>query len=294
MFQDIAYYGNWFFENQEVHIIPYIEKNFPEESWNYQLWFMQKHLFFSKKIIENELNLNSQKQKIYLKKLVHRDNNEGKIVLVEGAMGGGKTGFGCWTLDEYYKQKPYLNYFFVTRSETHPVLPSWIKIVSSMDDVEKITVHSGKNAVALIDEGAINLNARRSMTKENVDASMLLVKLRQKGITMVILVQHTKMIDPNVRRLASVRILKHGINFHSDEEDESEDIKEIRRRLKPRSKKEVYLEILSDGIYLNFSHPLPEWWDDEKVSKYMKNWEKATPTPKKGGKSDGRLSEKIL
>ena len=51
------------------------------------------------------------------------------------------------------------------------------------------------------------------MRRENVEATEKLVQLRQRGITMLILVQNAKMVDTNVRRLASIRALKFGIDF---------------------------------------------------------------------------------
>jgi hypothetical protein len=265
-FEDIASLMEWFEENETCHIIPYIEQNFKEVSFAHQLWLMRQHLFFAKQIIENERMSNEEKINVLMRSATQQDNKEGKIILVDGAMGGGKTGFGCWFIDEYHKRKPYLNYFFVTKSEQKPRLPSWFKVIEDITDTRP-------NSIALIDEGAINLNSRRAMTRNNVETSELLVKLRQKGITMIFLVQNIKMIDPNVRRLSSIRVLKWGIDFGSDDND-SDDVKLIRKRLKPKDKTEAYMEIYSSSKYFNFKHGLPEWWDDEKVSKYMKNWDK--------------------
>lgn len=262
--EDMASLEEFFQENETCFIMPYIEQNFKECSWNYQYNFMQQHLFFTKKIVTNFALSNEEKIEILINNLTQSDNKEGKIVLVDGAMGGGKTGFGCWLMDEYHKKKDYLNYFFVTKSDKKPELPPWFKIIGDLTDTIP-------NSMALIDEGAINLNARRAMTKENVEASQLLVKLRQKGITMIFLVQNIKMIDPNVRRLASMRVLKWGIDFGA-EDNQDEEINLIRKRLKPRDKSEAYIEIPSSLTCINISHGLPDWWDDEKVSKYMKEW----------------------
>jgi len=275
--KDVAYYINYFEENDECFITPYIEQKFNEESWSYEYSLMRAHPYFTYTIMEDEKLSDVEKQEIFFNNLVHSDNNEGKIVLVDGAMGGGKTGFGCWALDEYHKRKEELNYFFVTKATSPPILPKWIKIVNNIGIVEEITLKSKRNSVALIDEGAIQLNSRRSMSKDNIDASMLLVQLRQRGITLIILVQNVNMVDVNVRELASIRVLKFGVEFGTNQRQKgikiSDDLKLIRRRLKPRNKKEAYFEIQSLSICLKFQHPLPIWWDNEKVSKYMKNWD---------------------
>jgi len=251
----------------------YLDETFEEEcSKSYQRQMMFQHPFFGRKVLDNYLYPSEeQKQDVFLKSLVYGDKGQGRIVLVDGSMGGGKTGFGCWVIDEFHERNNKMNFFFVTKSETHPELPKWIKIVKNMTIVETLTAKSKLDSVALVDEGAIQLSSRGAMQRENKDASAMLVKLRQKGITMIILVQHVKMIDVNVRRLANIRCLKHGIDFGGDDVP-SEDMKHIRRRLKPRSNREAYIEIAARGICLRFKHGLPEWWDDDKVSKYMKDW----------------------
>lgn len=274
MFEDIASMRAWFDEHDDCFITPYIEQNFPEESWNYQYQFMQQHLFFTKKIITDDITMNEKKIKMLLECLLKK-GQPGKICLVEGEMGGGKTGFACYVLDEMRNDRFKIvrsikpRYFFVTKSPTKPALPTWLKVIEDVKQLEN-------NSFAIIDEGAINLNARRAMTRTNVEASMELVKLRQKGITLIILVQHGKMVDPNVRRLASLQVLKKGSSLFGMEE-KNDEIVLIRRRLKARKVDEAYFEKQNSGFFFKINHTLPEWWDDEKVSKYMKNWSNKEP-----------------
>lgn len=262
-FEDIASLQVWFNENFVCIIEPYCFQNTGcDESYEYQIGFMEKHLYFAKKIIEDASYLNSQKIDLYMKNLMHKDGGGGKIVLVDGAKGGGKTGFGCWTLDEYHKQKPNLKYYFVTKAVHRPELPDWVIVVDNIDKVPN-------DCIAVVDEGAIQLSNRRSMTKENRDASDRLVTLRHRGITLIILVQNIKMVDTNVRRLADIRILKFGIPFGT-EEQESDDIKEIRKRLRPQNNKDAYMEISAYHKYFRFKHDLPEWFNSETTSKSFK------------------------
>jgi hypothetical protein len=290
--QDIASLEEWFYENETCWIIPYIEKKFAPCSYGYQHFLMKKNLYFCKKIIGDDELTNDRKKYILMENLL-KNRRPGKICLVHGEMGGGKTGIGCFILDMFYKNRfdllkrktrKYLKFFFVTKSETKPQLPSWIKIVDSTNKLRN-------NSFALIDEGAIQLNARRAMSRENIDASMELVKLRQKGITLIILVQHEKMVDPNVRRLATVHIYKKGSDFtHTEGSNEQVDL--IRNRLKARRINEAYVEVRSSGLFMNLEHELPDWWDDERVSKYMKNWKKK-PEIKQEVEKHGSFSEQL-
>lgn len=251
---------------RDAILISFIEQHFREESFKYEISLMLKYPYFANKILDDYESTNIEKRIKLLNKILFTGG--GKIVLVDGARGGGKTGFGTWLFDEIHNRMPELKFYFVTKSEAKIPLPKWIKIVDNIDEVPN-------NSVALVDEGAIQLNARRAWTDENQDASDKLVVLRHKGITLIILVQNVKMVDINVRRLADVRVLKFGISFGVEENaDETMDLKLIRARLRPKSKMEVYIEISSERIYMNFYHGLPEWWDDTKISKSLRNLKK--------------------
>lgn len=259
---------------RDAMLVTYIEENFDEVSHSYQASLMLQNPYFGNKILDDyELN-NDEKQEMFLNNLTNSDKKEGKLVLVDASKGGGKTGFGMWIIDSYRERKPWLNYYFVTKKERNriPDLPEWIKICKAVSELPN-------DCVALIDEGAINLNSRRAMTKDNIEASEQLVILRHKGITIIVLVQNVKMVDANVRRTADIRALKFGIRFGSDEGN-SKDMKEvnmIRDRLRPRDKTEVYIEIAALQIYIKFQHGLPDWWTDN----ISKSWANYKPEEKK-------------
>lgn len=259
-------------EERDCFMITYIEQKFSEESWSYQKYLMLEHPYFANKILDDfELN-DEEKKDIFFKNLVYHDGGGGRIVLVDGSKGGGKTAFGCWVLDEYKKLKPYTKFFFITRAINRPKLPDWIKVIDSVEGLEN-------DCVAVVDEGAIQLSSRRHSTRENKEASDRLVVLRHRGITLIILVQNIKMVDTNVRRLADLRVLKYGIPFGS-EDKQDEDLELIRTRLKPRNEKETYVEILSKKKHLKFTNGLPEWFDIEKTSKSFKQGHNLTKSEK--------------
>jgi len=275
-------YLRYLLENErDAQLMTYIEQNFHEESQQYQIWLMLEYPFFANKILDDYELSNEEKQLKYINKITYNKSNQGVVVLVDGWMGGGKTGFGCWSIDEVHKLKPNFGYFFVTKSTSKPRLPKWITILEDPNDVPN-------NCVALIDEGAIQLGSRRAMSRENKEVSDRIVQLRQRGIVLIILTQHIKMVDANVRRVTNIRIAKKGTTFET--EGLSDDIKLIRNRLRPQDKSEAYIEF--EGEYFKFSHELPEWWDDEKISKYMQNWDMREKT--EGAGSTKETKENVI
>jgi len=271
VFFDFPYLQYLLLEERDASMVTYIEQHFKEESWNYQKWLMLNYPFFANKILTDYEMENEEKQQVFLRNMVESGSNEGRIILIDGSMGGGKTGFACWGVEEYHKLKPYLKYFFITKSTHPPELPSWIRIINSIEEIEN-------DSIVIIDEGAIQLGSRSSFSRENLQASELLVQLRQRGITMFVIVQNILMVDINVRRLATIRILKYGVQFGVDKrrehQRENKNLELIRNRLKPKNKGEAYMEITSEQVYLKFLHPLPEWWNKETTSKYMKKWDR--------------------
>lgn len=264
---DYAYLRYLLEEERDAIMITYIEQHFKEESYKSQIWLMLQYPFFANKILDDYEMENLEKQKKLFNKLVY--SGGGKIVLIDGSRGGGKTGTGTWILDEIHKRISELKFYFITKSQAKIPLPNWIIVVNNVDEVPN-------DSIALIDEGAIQLSSRRSWTDESQETSDKLVALRHKGITMIILVQNILMVDVNVRRLADVRILKYGIPFGVERrktgEMISKDLELIRTRLKPKNYTEAYIEIPSDRVFLKFNHPLPEWWDDNTISKSLKDF----------------------
>ena len=291
IFYDYAYLQYLLKEERDASLITYVEQHFNPESHPYQIFLMLNYPFFANKILDNYEMSNDDKQDKFLRKLTYKDRGGGKIILVDGMRGGGKSSFGCWVLNEYHKISPNICFFFVTKAENRPQMPEWIEVVKDITQVPN-------NSVALIDEGAIQLNSRRAMTKTNIDASERLVILRHKNISLIILVQNVLMVDANVRRLADIRVLKHGIIFGTERKQRgdiiSKDLELIRNRLRPRNFTEAYIEIASDKIFMNFTHTLPEWWDDEKTSKSFKDVDMNKVQDKKSKKKEKEEKEDKL
>lgn len=252
--EDIAYLDFWFNENMTCFIKPYIENNFHEESWPYQLSFMKKHLFFTKKIIENDKMGNGEKQ---IKLLNSLSFGKSKIVLIVGGRGSGKTGDAAWIMEELHNKKLHRNIFFVKQGMRPRDLPEWASCVSDIDEVPN-------NTIAIVDESAIRYNSRNSWSDDNKDFVKRLVILRHKGVSVILLTQHKKMLEIGARRLADLIIYKRGADLKGNEEERADDDKIlIRSRLLPRHEDETLVEITMTNEFFKFTHRLPEWFTDE-------------------------------
>lgn len=268
-FQDIAYLENWFYENFDCLIAPYIQQNFYAESWNYQFNFMKKHLFFTKKIIEDHQKDNLEKQQNFLDQLSY---GKSKIAVIEGARGGGKTATACWIGDELYLRGLHKKIYFVKSGEKPKGFPDYFIVVPEIEDVPP-------GSLAIVDESAIKYNSRNSWKDENKDFISRLVVLRHKDISVILITQHLKMIDIGIRRLADIKIYKKGANLTHEDEGPDDERHLVRARLRPNQTNEVLIEIPGNNSFFKFIHDLTEWWGDH-ISKSFANFNPEEQTRK--------------
>ena len=256
VFEDLASLQDWFYENDDCFIMPYIEKHFKPESWSYQHFVMSKNLYFAKKIIEDDLLSNDDKEQKLLDSVSF---GKSKIIVIEGARGSGKTATAAWVMDELHKRQMHSRIYFVKKGERPKGFPKFIRIVQEVEDVKN-------GSIAIIDESAIKFNNRNAWKDDNKDFLSRLVILRHKNISVILITQHMKMIDIGIRRLADIKIYKLGANLTSEDEMQNDQRKMVRERLKPRDKPECLVEISITSTFFKFNHGLPDWYSDE-VSK---------------------------
>jgi hypothetical protein len=264
IYEDIASLEEWFFENEECFIIPYIEKNFKEVSFDYEFDFMKQHLFFTKIIIEDNAMTNDQK----LRELYDNvSRGKSKIVIVVGMRGQGKTATGMLLLEELYNKALHNRFYYVGKPSDESEYPKWLKFCDDLDNLPN-------NSIAIIDEAVIKYSARRSMSGENVSLTEKMVILRHKGCTLIFMAQNLRMADTNIDRLADIIIYKKANKYGNEKDKESEDIQLIRQRLKPRTKSQAMIEYRLSGKFRSITHKLPSFWNEETISKSFKEFKK--------------------
>lgn len=261
VYEDIASLEEWFDENEECFIVPYIEKNFKEVSFNNQINFMREHLFFTKKIIENDQYSNSQKLRKFMKMISF---GKSKIITIIGGRGSGKTAFAMYTIEKLFEEGWHKNIFYVKRGERPDWLPSWIKSATSMEDIPN-------KCFAILDETVLEYGARNFHDDANKSFTERLVILRHKDTSVMLVTQNSKLIDINIRRLSDILVYKRGANLEKENVEDEERLL-ILRRLMPHNANKAIIEIKQYNTFWSVETGLASFWDDESVSKTYKDY----------------------
>lgn len=186
---------------------------------------------------------------------------QGKIGIVLGGRGSGKTAFGVKFLENAYSKTKKKCFAIGLNKES---LPSWIKSIESPEEIEN-------NSFVLIDEGGVLFNSRKSMSNANKILSNLILISRHKGINILFISQNSSNLEVNILRQADYLVLKPSSLLQKDferkkvqklYEDKEKDFKKL-------DKKEDISYIYSDKFRGFVSNPLPSFWE-EKLSKSFK------------------------
>lgn len=266
MIQDIAYLDYWFEENEQCFIIPYIEQNFHEASWNYEYNYMRQNLYFAKKIIQDYMLGNDEKITKLLNQFKH---GKSKIITVIGGRGQGKTAVAMYCIEKAYKEGFAKKIYYIKQGERPEWLPNWINSAQTMEDVPN-------NSLAMLDETAIEYGSRSFWTDKNKSFTERLVVLRHKDISIFLITQHSKLVDINIRRLSDILIYKRGAdieqkkseNFGGGIQSKSKNQRFlILNRLMPKKPEESLIELRNTKEFYLINTGLPEFWNEYNVSK---------------------------
>jgi Cdc6-like AAA superfamily ATPase len=189
--------------------------------------------------------------------------NHSIVMLVTGRRGSGKTALGMKFL-ELFKEKTKRKCYAMGFEDAR--LPWKIKKLSDMTEAPK-------NAVVLIDEGAITYSSRDSMNQRNKELGKIMAIARHKNLSLILVVQNSAMIDLNVLRLADCLILKEPSLLQT--EFERAPIKKIYTEVMPHFKelkdKQKHFYVWDDDFQGILSYELPSFWSD-KISKSFRNF----------------------
>lgn len=187
---------------------------------------------------------------------------QGKIGIILGGRGGGKTAFGVKFLENVYS-KTKKKCFAIGLDKKS--LPSWINSIESPEEIEN-------NSFVLIDEGGVLFNSRKSMSSANKLLSNLILISRHKGINILFISQNSSNLEVNILRQADFLVLKPSSLLQKNFErkivqkiykDKEGEFNKLRKR-----KDTSY--IYSDEFRGFISNPLPSFWK-ENLSKSFEN-----------------------
>lgn len=130
----------------------------------------------------------------WLTRIVHPS-----VVLILGKRGSGKSALG-YRLLELLRYMANI-YVVGVPEQARSLLPEWIGIVSSLEDLPN-------KCIALVDEAYLAYNSRGSMTAKNKAMSQALNLSRQKEQTLIFISQEAGHIDKNIAGSANVFVFK--------------------------------------------------------------------------------------
>lgn len=248
----------------------YLQTFYPPYDWNIIKSFFIDNPIQAKHILNDFSKTNDTKlievSNIFI-------NGKSKIVFIIGARGSGKTAT-AFMLGETVHKEIGRAIFYVSRDVDEKYLPKWIKKCNTIQDVPK-------GSFAIIDESAIQFNARRSMEKDNKQLGEELAIARHRDLFLIFITQHAAMTDANVDRLKDLVIWKRSNDYtfgvRGTRTREGKFWSKVRNMMSPRDADECLFEYPAMRRFIHFKHELPECWTDE----LSKTWKDAQLTKKK-------------
>jgi len=130
--------------------------------------------------------------------------NQSLMITVLGARGSGKTAASLWLAEHIAKKgRPVAVY--------RPPLDLPFEKIEKIKDLE-----NKKGYFVVIDEGAISLNARESMSLRNRILGKLFAITRHKDLSILFITQVSALIDVNILRYADVLFVKRPSRFQAE------------------------------------------------------------------------------
>lgn len=188
------------------------------------------------------------------------------IVLITGHIGTGKSATAWW-LAEMAHSKGHQVAAYAFTKQAKRALPAWVKKnASTVRDVTRL-----KPCVVVVDEAALNANARRSMSEENVDWMKLAAIVRHKGHLLIYIAQHLRQIDAQIVAAADLVVMKRPSQLHlrfarPELRPELEQAYDAFNKVKGDKRKWAYVVSYHEGMTGMLRSKMPTFWTD-KLSK---------------------------
>ncbi len=187
-------------------------------------------------------------------------NDYGKIGIILGARGSGKSALGMKILENIASKNKKVFALGFRKDR----LPVWITPIENINEVPN-------NSFLLVDEAGIEFSSRSAMSSVNKLLSELLLISRHKNISIIFITQNSSNIEINTLRQADYLLLKPSSLLQLDFERKK--IKEIYKEVieifkKHPDKDTTY--IYSDSYRGFVKVPLPLFWTEDLSRSYSK------------------------
>ena len=246
----------------------YLNEYYPVYDWDLIKNFLWDNPIQAKVILEDYCKSDELKFREITMLFI---SGKSKLIYIVGARGSGKTATAFY-IAEYVHYETNRPIYYIAPSVNQKVLPQWIKFITSIGDAPN-------GCLAMVDETAIQYNAREFMKESHRDLTKLLVIARHKEMSIIFLTQHTALSDKNLTRLRDIIIWKKSNDYQMSEQS-GKSVKEnlfwqkVRNMMSPRTKSECLFEFPAMKRFIHFKHELPECWSNE----LSKSWQDAQVT----------------
>lgn len=269
------------FEDHDLELDRFMNKFIEYESHRDFVNLVYNHLGEFRYILEDFITPLYKKVETLLNYFIF---GKSKILFVMGARDGGKTCCSFWIAEEIHKRLNKLKIAYVGVEVDKKVLPKWCDNFKSINDVPN-------GYLIILDEMALQFNAREFMKGENIDLGKLLAICRHKDLRVILIAQDPNMTDPNAWRLRDMMLYKQSNTYElPDRESKGNQTskvmkfwKFIKNWMKPKRQEQALFEYPAKSKIMLFEYPIPACWSDE-LSKAFSNYD-VTASRKESEKS---------
>jgi hypothetical protein len=187
-----------------------------------------------------------------------------KILYVVGARDSGKTCFSFWLAEKIHELNKHIKIAYVGVRLRDDVRPKWC---SNYDELGQVP----NGSLVILDELAIQYNARRHADERNVNLGQLLAIARHKDLSVIAITQDPNMGEINVWRLKDMVVYKRSNTYELPDRDSKgsrtskiiQFWRFIKNWLKPTRQEQALFEYQSKSRVMLFVYDLPQCWSEQ-------------------------------
>lgn len=188
---------------------------------------------------------------------------ESLILLVIGRRGSGKSVTGFKLLENIHALNTARQCYVIGSNPS--AFPDFIDGIEDIDDAQN-------GSIVLVDEGALQFNARRSQGDKAVNLTKLMAIARHKDLTLIFITQNSRLIDINCLSMSDILVFKEPSIMQ--EKTDRKEVKKFYQKIKyffmgfAKKERKKFAYWFGDDFRGFIGIPLPSFWSDEISKSY--------------------------
>lgn len=148
---------------------------------------------------------------------------EGKIGLIDGTMGSGKTDFACTLMENLIQKKQFqiiTNIIFLKKEENVITCSTAKNLLLNLVEIDK--------TVVILDEAGLWFNSKEALLRRNKDLEKLVMLIRKFRSNLIFIAQSYRYVPPIIKDFYNIHMSKQGkTTMMLDIREEENRIKEL-------------------------------------------------------------------